>query len=209
MISEDELSEQAARLRRARIAKGYARAIDACKAFGFKPSTYGGHESGSRGIGRAAARYAKAYGVSEGWLLTGEGEAPPTPQVPVMGMAAGSVVGEHTIESEPIDFVSCPPALENVRDAYAIYVRGTSMEPAHMEGDLRFVHPHKSPRAGDTVIIQQHVRDNYIQAFIKLYQKADERYLYTRQFNPEAAVEFEQRNVLACHKVLTINELFA
>lgn len=38
--------------------------------------TYHQHENGQRGIGRVAADYAKAFKVSEAWLLTGEGQGP-------------------------------------------------------------------------------------------------------------------------------------
>lgn len=61
------------RLIEAREAAGYKTAKDATEAFGFNYPTYAGHENGSRGIGRSAARYAAAYKVSLEWLLTGRG----------------------------------------------------------------------------------------------------------------------------------------
>ncbi len=42
--------------------------------FGWVYETYSLHERGERGIKKAAGKYAVAFGVSEAWLLTGEGE---------------------------------------------------------------------------------------------------------------------------------------
>ncbi len=67
----------AERLIQARKAKGYESATAAAEAHGWKEPTYLAHENGTRGIGRKVGEYAKAYGVSVGWLLNGEG-LPPT-----------------------------------------------------------------------------------------------------------------------------------
>ena len=62
------------RLRYAREQMGFATATEALERFGWTKSTYFGHENGSRGLTRhAAKRYAKAYKVSIDWLLTGVG----------------------------------------------------------------------------------------------------------------------------------------
>lgn len=62
------------RLREARLAAGYESAQDVCAAFGWKYSTYIGHENGSRGItSKAATRYASALRVAESWLVFGKG----------------------------------------------------------------------------------------------------------------------------------------
>jgi phage repressor protein C with HTH and peptisase S24 domain len=62
------------RLRFAREQAGYARASDAARAIGVGEPTYLGHENGSRGLSRAAARYARFFHVSLDWLLEGRGE---------------------------------------------------------------------------------------------------------------------------------------
>ncbi len=49
--------------------------------FGWNYDTYAQHENGTRGIGRAADRYAAAFRVSEAWLLTGEGDGGPSQKV--------------------------------------------------------------------------------------------------------------------------------
>lgn len=72
----DDRPEAAKRLESARIARGFKTPKDASRFFGWTYETYIQHEQGHRGISRAAAKYAKAFRVSEGWLLTGEGTPP-------------------------------------------------------------------------------------------------------------------------------------
>ncbi|WP_204339794.1 S24 family peptidase [Rhizobium leguminosarum] len=72
----DDRPEPAKRLEKARVARGFAEAKKAASFFGWNYNVYAQHENGTRGISRAAAMYAKAYRVSEAWLLTGEGTGP-------------------------------------------------------------------------------------------------------------------------------------
>ena len=74
------------RLRFAREQAGFARASDAARAMGIEEPTYLGHENGSRGLSRAAARYARFFGVSLDWLIDGRDHAsaagPPPAHIP-------------------------------------------------------------------------------------------------------------------------------
>jgi hypothetical protein len=70
------LDERAARLREARAAAGFSGPADAASRFRWPYPTYAAHENGGRSYVRSAARYAKAFRVSEAWLLTGEGRGP-------------------------------------------------------------------------------------------------------------------------------------
>jgi|HigsolmetaAR201D_1030396.scaffolds.fasta_scaffold56728_2 hypothetical protein len=67
--------QQAARLRHARQMRNFRTAKEAAERFGFNYNTYVQHERGHAGITRAAKDYARAFRVSEAWLLTGEGPA--------------------------------------------------------------------------------------------------------------------------------------
>jgi phage repressor protein C with HTH and peptisase S24 domain len=63
------------RLRSARISAGFNSARSAAIKFGWTPSTYAAHENGQNEFDpERASIYAKAFKVSPGWLLTGEGE---------------------------------------------------------------------------------------------------------------------------------------
>lgn len=77
----DDRPDFAKRLEKARIERGFKTAKDAARYFDWKYETYIQHEQGIRGISRAAAKYAKAFRVSEGWLLTGEGMGGPIHKV--------------------------------------------------------------------------------------------------------------------------------
>lgn len=55
---------------------GFETAKSAALFFGWRYDTFSQHERGLRGYAKSADRYAKAFKVSEGWLLTGEGRGP-------------------------------------------------------------------------------------------------------------------------------------
>ncbi|EHK56843.1 putative phage repressor [Mesorhizobium alhagi CCNWXJ12-2] len=76
IMAYDDRPEPAKRLQIAREAAKFGTAKAAALRFGWNKDSYYQHENGTRGIGRAAAKYAKAFKVSEAWLLTGEGQGP-------------------------------------------------------------------------------------------------------------------------------------
>lgn len=132
--------------------------------------------------------------------------------VAVLGTAAGSVIQNvqgFTIESDVIEYVRRPPAMAGVKDLYAIFVVGNSMFPAHPEGEVRFVHPHRPYLVGDTVIVQTRMHDDDPgQAYIKVLSKRTPTKLVLQQFNPAATIEIPMEYVRSVHKVLTMNDLF-
>lgn len=77
LMSESlDLPAESQRLRLAREKRGFNTAKEAAEFFGWSYNSYAQHENGLRGIKKAAAKYATAYRVSVGWLLTGEGAGP-------------------------------------------------------------------------------------------------------------------------------------
>lgn len=68
----NENEARSARLKAARIAAKFPSAAAAADKFRWPYPTYAQHENGG-GLGRSAARYAKAFKVSQAWLLTGTG----------------------------------------------------------------------------------------------------------------------------------------
>ncbi|UNE55331.1 XRE family transcriptional regulator [Bartonella machadoae] len=75
----DKITDQSSRLMKARLIRGFRSAKAAAEYFGWNYSSYIQHEQGLRGISRASKKYATAFRVSEGWLLTGEGDGPSVP----------------------------------------------------------------------------------------------------------------------------------
>jgi phage repressor protein C with HTH and peptisase S24 domain len=72
------MENMGSRLRAARIAAGFKSARSAAIRFGWSPSTYAAHENGQNEFdAETAAKYARAFDTSAGYLLTGE-SAPET-----------------------------------------------------------------------------------------------------------------------------------
>lgn len=132
----DDRPDSAKRLERARIARGFLDAKSAAQFFGWKYDSYAQHENGTRGITRAAARYAKAFRVSEAWLLTGEGRGPgEMNEVPIKGrVGAGSEI--YAIDDGGQE-VAPAPADANP-STVAVEVSGDSMFPAYEDGTLLY-----------------------------------------------------------------------
>jgi len=131
--------------------------------------------------------------------------------VPVMGTAAGSLLsGAFQLQGGVIDYVRRPPALSGARDIYALYVEGSSMEPRYFPGELVYVNPHKPPRIGDTVIVQEGNGDaSNISASIGVLHKRANGVVILRKYNPpNAEFNIDQTRISAIHRVLTPNELF-
>lgn len=180
-------------------------------------------------------KLAKILQVSESWLATGEdgptgmgepsSEFTPAPvvypqaaempkDVPVMGTAQGAIIdtnveGFSFFGADPVDYVRRPPALLNVREAYAIYVSGDSMAPMHPHGELRFVHPGRPISSGDTVVVRTKAWEHDPgQGYIKILRRRRADTVVLEQLNPEVTFELPVRHIQSVHRVLTMNELF-
>ncbi len=140
-MKSDDRPDFAKRLEQSRIDRGFETAKDAARYFGWKYETYIQHEQGIRGIGRAADRYAKAFRVSEGWLLTGEGKGKPD-TVPLKGkVGAGQQV--EAVDNGDMDDAPAPP--DATPDTVAVQVSGDSMFPTYEEGSLIYYSRHLPP----------------------------------------------------------------
>jgi phage repressor protein C with HTH and peptisase S24 domain len=124
--------------------------------------------------------------------------------IPVLGHAAGAAPGRgYIIMGDVIERVACPPWLESVEGAYALYVDGTSMVPRYYPGERVYVHPHKPPSPGDFVVAQVQARDDAEpHGYVKQFKGWDGDLLVLHQFNPDSPVEFSAKDVLALHKIV-------
>jgi phage repressor protein C with HTH and peptisase S24 domain len=169
----DDRPDFAKRLEKARVARGFASAKAAAKYFGWKYDSYAQHESGLRGIGRAADKYAKAYRVSEGWLLTGEGPGPDAGRpVPIVGYVGAGAMVEEDFEQVPeggLEEIEVPFPLP--ADMVAFEVRGDSMLPMYDPGAVLIVYKDQRKPLHDyygrRVIVRTDDGRRYVKTIIK------------------------------------------
>ncbi|QPC87390.1 XRE family transcriptional regulator [Mesorhizobium sp. NBSH29] len=139
-MTYDDRPDPAIRLQEAREKRGFGTAKDAAKFFGWNYETYAQHENGTRGIGRAAGKYAIAFRVSEAWLLTGEGTSQST-EIPIMGYLGAGAEVEPDYEQVPpegLDQIDIPFPLP--AEMIAFKVRGESMLPVFKDGHVIVVY---------------------------------------------------------------------
>lgn len=130
------MEEPHERLFKARRDAGYADATEAARAKGWNENTYRSHENGVRGMKpKVAAAYAKAFRVSSGWLLTGDGD-PKRLSLKVVGHigadsrpdAVAFLDGQGELDHD----LPLPP---NVKErTMALLVRGDSMRSVAKDG---------------------------------------------------------------------------
>src|SRR5919108_5510200 len=138
-------STRGERLRAARARRGFKSARLAAKAMGIAISTYGAHEraeaAGGRDYGPDEAKfYARRFGVSPEWLLTGRGqgqrdefpgipmvpEEETTPKVPVVGyVGAGAEAHFYAVAQGGLDLVDQPAGASDT--TVAVEIRGDSL----------------------------------------------------------------------------------
>lgn len=72
----DDKKKIGMRIRAARKAAGFRYAREAAEALAMEYPTYAGHENGSKNAKGEIEKYARRFGVSIDWLLTGKGKPP-------------------------------------------------------------------------------------------------------------------------------------
>lgn len=122
------------RLREARERAGYSDAASAARRFGWGQTTYRSHENGQRGYKLdKAVEYGRAFRVSPEWLLFGKGDNGKKP-VPLVGYVGAGAEMFSVDDGGALDEVEPPPGVGP--SAVAVMVRGDSMFPRYMDGDL-------------------------------------------------------------------------
>ena len=129
------------RLKYAREKAGIPSAMAAAKRFGWTPSTYAAHENGQNEFSvERAERYARAFKVSAGWLLSGQGEIGTKNSVTVEGLVSAGGAIETRFENighEGLEEIEVPVPLP--LNAAGFRVAGDSMFPRYDDGDVIIV----------------------------------------------------------------------
>ncbi len=134
--------------------------------------------------------------------------ATPGKKIPVFGSVRGGDDDVFEFNGNVIDKVFCPPAMEGVQDAYAVYVVGESMEPRYFAGELLFIHPGRIPTKNCFVVVQlkNGTDGTHHSAMIKQFRSWNNDSLKLRQFNPDKDFEIPTEKIYAVHRVVMSSE---
>lgn len=113
---------------------------------------------------------------------------------------------------ETVHYVTRPPALLNNDAAYAIYVQGDSMFPAHKDGALRVVNPRAPLRVGDDVVVQLHASDGddgqaVVSVLIKTLVRRSATFVTLHQLNPDREFRVPVERIASIHRVMDLADL--
>ncbi len=117
--------------------------------------------------------------------------------LPIRGLTEGGD-GHYAFDPDPIEWCYRPAALNGVRDAFALYVTGTSMEDVLMEGTLVMVHPSQPPRPMDLVVVEK--TDGSV--FVKRLLRRSEQSIQLRRYNPPLDYDIPRSLVKAMFRVV-------
>ncbi|HEV2098758.1 MAG TPA: S24 family peptidase [Stellaceae bacterium] len=126
------------------------------------------------------------------------GIARTTDLIPIRSAGRGGNDQEMFLEDGPIGYTSRPANLGGVREAYAIYMVGDSMEPRYEPGWLLHVNPFKPPIRGRDVVVYKQGQIVLIKQFVGWEGDT----LVLRQLNPPDTLRIPRIDVRECHLVV-------
>jgi phage repressor protein C with HTH and peptisase S24 domain len=127
--------------------------------------------------------------------------------IPVYGHAVGGKDGEFVLSGNQVSEVLAPPNLLRVRDAYAVYVVGDSMEPRYFAGETVFVNPRLPISRGAFVVAQiSKGEEPEPRAYVKRFVSQDAKRLRLEQYNPKKILEFPVSAIVAIHRIVMSSE---
>jgi phage repressor protein C with HTH and peptisase S24 domain len=122
--------------------------------------------------------------------------------LPVYASAQGGPDGSMVISYDPIEWRERPSILENVPDAFAMYVVNDSMEPRYRQGDLLLVHPRRPVRPGNDVLCVKVSENREHVAMIKQLVRMNAKEIVLLQFNPRKEIVVKRQDLASLHRVL-------
>lgn len=166
----------------------------------------------------------KHYPLQLEWLISGSGREPearepaniaPTPRreifpvdglpaatIPAYGQAMGGEDGYFILNGNKVADILAPPGLVGVREAYAVYVSGDSMEPRYYAGEVLYVNPRLPVRRGDFVVAQvQYEGEDVPRGYVKRFVRMNDSGLVLAQFNPAKEMRFASAQVVSVHRI--------
>ena len=126
---------------------------DVAKIVGIGQSGYSFWENGRSKIDDASLKkLAGFYGVTVDYILGGDAPIESsTVRIPVLGDVAAGIPIEAI--TDIVDYEEIDAALAATGEFFGLRVKGDSMEPRMMEGDVVIVRKQDSAETGDTVVV--------------------------------------------------------
>ena len=200
---------------------------DLARHLGLAPSAVSRMLKGERQMKLLEAVQTAAFlGVSQEEVLRNAGEASATPPsteparrgrppraasalpairqdaLPIRSAARGGNEQEMFLGDGPIGYTPRPANLAGVRDAYAIYMIGDSMEPRYEQGWLLHVNPFKPPTRGRDVVVYKTGQAVLIKQFVGW--QGD--HLVLRQLNPDETLRIPRSEIVECHLIVGVDQ---
>lgn len=170
---------------------------------------------------------ARVLGKQKAWIIGGSivpnaTPAPlaPAPQnptkwpldVPVLGTAWGGAMDQFVVAGGILHYTTRPPALQNRKNIFAVYVNGTSMAPWKEPGDLAYVDRDRPPAIGDYVLVELKPTgpdgDPEHGALIKKLLKVNSEFVTLGQFDPPRDdIKVMRAEIAAIYRVLRERDL--
>lgn len=124
--------------------------------------------------------------------------------VPVFGVAHGGDSGVFEFNGQILGYEMRPPVLDGVREAYAVYVDGSSMYPRYKPGETVWINPNRPPKREDDVIVQLFSDDPDMPplGFIKEFVAWTGSSLIVRQHNPGQEIKYPRERVKSVHIIV-------
>jgi phage repressor protein C with HTH and peptisase S24 domain len=144
--------------------------------------------------------------------------------LPVFGTALGADLEFVSLDGHPvaieqttlnsadrIDQIRRLPALQDEREAFAVYVQGSSMSPRYEDGELALVAPKRAVRPGDYVLVQLkrplgEEQEEFASALVKRLIRRSGSYIELEQFNPPAKFKVEAERVDSVYHIMSWSE---
>ena len=123
-------------------------------------------------------------------------------RMPIRSAGRGGSEQRMFLEDGPIGYTPRPANLAGVRDAYAIYMVGDSMEPRYEQGWLLHVNPFKPPTRGRDVVVYKTDQAVLIKQFVAWSDDT----LVLRQLNPDETLRIPRGEVVECHLIVGVDQ---
>lgn len=163
----------ARRIKELRTKKGLSQA-QLAKILNIDRSTVNKYESGQSRPIRYINKLADLFGVSADYILGLDGESkkeqnppPKSVKIPVLGYVTAGIPIEANTDIE--DYEEIPAEMAEKGKYFALKVKGYSMAPRFLPGDIAIVKVQRTFRSGDTCIVQINGNEAAIRQVYKSY----------------------------------------